>query len=76
MSRYYDDIIVGPSFSKLQRWASCPEIAFKKYADLSVLRIDHTGDYTASSLDNAYGNEDAVFNVLLNYKELCSGSAQ
>lgn len=75
MSRYYDDIIVGPSFSKLHEVGQLvPEIAFvKKYADLSVLRIDHTGDYTASSLDNAYGNEDAVFNVLLNYKELCSG---
>lgn len=75
MARFYDDIIIGPNFSKLQDVGQLvPEIAFvKDYADTAALKVDSTGDYSTASLDEAYGNDDAVFNVLLNYKELCAG---
>ena len=76
MSEIYDDIIVGPNFDKLHEVGQLvPEISFvRQYADLTNLKIDaKTGDYTTQSLDEAYGTDNAAFNVLLNYKELCSG---
>lgn len=76
MSEIYEDIVLGPKFDKLHEAGQLvPEISFiKQYADLSNLKIDSkTGDYTTQSLDQAYGTDDAAFNVLLNYKELCHG---
>lgn len=76
MSNIYDDIVLGPKFEKLHEVGQLvPEISFiKHYADLSNLKVDSkTGDYTTQSLNEAYGTDNAAFNVLLNYKELCSG---
>lgn len=75
LSKIYEDIVIGPSFKDLHEIGQLvPEISFvKNYADTSELKVDATGDYTTKSLDNAYGSDNAVFNVVLNYKELCEG---
>lgn len=75
MSNIYEDIIVGPNFQKLQEVGQLvPEISYvKNYADSSTLKIDSTGEYTQKSLTDTYGNEESLFNVILNYEELCRG---
>lgn len=75
MSRIYEDIIVGPSFKDLFEMGQLvPEVSFvKKYADLSGLKTDSTGEYTQKSLTETYGSDDSVFNVVLNYEEICKG---
>lgn len=75
MSQIYEDIIVGPSFEKLIEIGQLVrDISFKKkYADLSSLKTDSAGEYTTKSLDKTYGSDNAVFNVKLNYEELCKG---
>ena len=74
-SKIYDDIVVGADIKELIEFGQLvPEISFvKDYADLSGLKTDSSGEYTAKSLDNAYSNDNAAFNVVLNYKELCKG---
>lgn len=74
-SMIYDDIVVGAEIKELIEFGQLvPEISFvKDYADLSGLKTDSSGEYTTKSLDNAYSNDNAAFNVMLNYKELCQG---
>lgn len=74
-SQIYDDIVVGPPIKELIEFGQLvPEVSFvRKYADTSKLKVDATGEYTTKSLNDAYGNENASFNVLLNYMELCKG---
>ena len=75
MSSIYDDIVVGAGIKHLIEFGQLvPEISFaKQYIDSSSLKVDGTGEYTSKSLDETYGNDDAVFNVKLNYLELCKG---
>lgn len=75
MSELYDDIVVGADVKHLIDFGQLvPEITFtKQYIDSSTLKTDSTGEYTSKSLDETYGNDDAVFNVKLNYLELCKG---
>lgn len=75
MSELYEDIVVGPPIEKLIDVGQLVrDISFKKkYADVSSLKTDSTGEYTAKSLDQTYSSDDAVFNVKLNYEELCKG---
>jgi len=75
LSQVYEDIVVGPSIDLLiERGVLVKELSFiKKYTDDSKLEIDSDGEFTTKSMDVAYSSEDAIFNVLLNYEELCKG---
>lgn len=75
MSSIYEDIVVGAPISELIEFGQLvPEISFvRNVADLGELKVDSSGDYTTKSLDESFGSDDAVFNVLLNYEELCKG---
>lgn len=75
LSEIYDDIVVGPEIKELIEFGSVvSEITFiKNYADTDVLKTDSDGEFTTDSVETAYNNEKAVFNVILNYKELCEG---
>lgn len=75
MSEIYEDIVLGPSIDTLiERGALVKELSFvKKYTDDSVLETDSDGEFTTQSMDKAYSSDNAVFNVLLNYEELCKG---
>lgn len=75
MSDIYNDIVVGPSIDKLIEFGSLvKEISFvKQYTDSDKLKIDKTGEFTNSSIDITYNDDNSVFNVLLNYEEYCKG---
>lgn len=75
LSQIYEEIVVGPDISEIIEFGSVvPEISFiKHYTDDSNLKVDSDGEFTTESVDREYGNDNAVFNVLLNYKELCAG---
>jgi len=75
MSNIYQDIVLGPKITELiDMNRLVKEISFvKKYVNTNDLKTDSTGEFTNESLDVAYGNSEAVFNVLKNYKELCFG---
>jgi len=75
MSELYDDIVVGPSIDKLiENGILVKELSFiKQYTDNSKLELDNDGEFTTSSMNTVYGSEKALFNVLLNYEELCEG---
>lgn len=74
MSKFYETIVLGPSISYLiENGYLVRETAFiKKYIDESKLKTGSDGDYTVKSQEEAF-DDDAVFNVVLNYKELCLG---
>ena len=76
MSELYDDIVVGASINELIELGNLvQEITFvKNYTDNSHLKIDSkTGDYTENSITEAYTDSNALFNVVLNYEEICKG---
>lgn len=76
MSEIYNDIVVGASIQDLiNEGKLVQDLSFvKNYTDNSNLKIDaKSGDYTEASMNEAYNNEDALFNVVLNYKEICEG---
>lgn len=74
MSKFYDTIVLGPSIQYLiDEGFLVKETSFiKKYIDEDKLKIGSDGDYTRKSQAEAF-DDDAVFNVVLNYKELCFG---
>lgn len=76
LSEIYNDIVIGASIQDLINDGKLvQDISFvKNYTDNSNLKIDNkTGDYSDSSMNEAYNNESALFNVVLNYKEICEG---
>lgn len=76
MSELYDDIVVGASINDLIEMGNLvQDINFvKNYTDNSKLKIDNkTLDYSEQSMNEAYNDENALFNVVLNYKEICEG---
>lgn len=75
LSQIYNDIVVGPSISEIIDFGSIVrEITFiKNYTEVKGLKQDYDGEFTVESVDQAYSTDDAIFNVLLNYKEICSG---
>lgn len=75
LSNIYEDIVLGPKITELiEMDRLVKEISFvKDYANLKDAKTDSTGEFTKKSLDTIYSNEDAVFNVILNYEELCKG---
>jgi superfamily II DNA or RNA helicase len=75
LSQIYDDIVVGPPIQQLFEYGSIvPEISFiKHYTDDTQLKTDSDGEFVPETVEKQYGSENAAFNVLLNYKELCDG---
>lgn len=75
MSLLYNDIILGPKIQDLIEMGKLvKELTFvKEYTDNSNLKTDADGEFTTESTDEVYSDDEAVFNVLLNYKELCEG---
>lgn len=74
LSETYQDIVVGTTVAKLIELGSLvPEISFVSKNNLDGLKTDSSGDYTSKSLDQVYSTDEAVFNVELNYRELCKG---
>lgn len=75
LSKIFDFIVVGPTPDELIEFGSIVrEISFiKHYTDDSNLKRDSEGEFIAETVEKEYGSDSAVFNVLLNYKELCFG---
>lgn len=75
MSDIYQDIVVGPKIDFLIDFGQLvKEINFVRFsANLDNLVVDNSGDFSQKSQDTAFGGQDAVFNVLLNYEELAKG---
>ena len=76
LSEIYNDIVVGASIQDLINDGKLvQDISFvKDYADVSKLKIDNkTGDYSDVSMNEVYNDDKALFNVVLNYKEICEG---
>lgn len=76
LSEIYQDIVVGPSVQELIDLgiSIVPEISFiKHYTDDSKLRTDQDGEFVPETVEREYGSDNAAFNVLLNYEELCRG---
>lgn len=76
LSHIYNDIVIGTSIQDLINDGKLvQDISFvKNYTDNSNLKIDNkTGDYSDNSMNEAYNNDNALFNVVLNYKEICEG---
>jgi superfamily II DNA or RNA helicase len=75
LSEIYEDIVVGPTIDEIIEYGSIvKEITFiKNYTETEGLKKDSDGEFTVESVDQAYTTDSAVFNVFLNYKELCTG---
>lgn len=75
MSSIYESIVIGPSIGRLiEKGNLVKEISFiKEYADSDKLITGGDGEITTASFDEAYSNDDAVFNVVLNYSQICKG---
>lgn len=75
MSLLYDDIVIGaPTSELLELGQIVKDINFiKDYADLSQLKTDKKGEFSNESQNQVFGNDEAVFNVLLNYETICKG---
>ena len=75
MSMFYDDIVVGASVQELIEFGQVvKDINFiKHYADTGLLKVDGTGEFSKESQNKAFGNAESVFNVLLNYEQICKG---
>lgn len=75
MSDIYHDIVVGPSVEYLIEIGQLvKEINFiKHYADTSLLKTDASGEFSNESQERAFGNSESIFNVVLNYEQICKG---
>lgn len=76
MSEVYEDIVVGAPINELiQLGFLVQDVTFvKHYTDDTKLKVDNkTGDYSDESMNEAYNEENALFNVVLNYEEICKG---
>lgn len=75
MSEIYDSIVVGPGADKLIEMGQLVRETSlgKDYAHIEELKTDSDGEFTAESLDKIYSDADAVFNVILNYEQFCTG---
>jgi superfamily II DNA or RNA helicase len=74
LADHYETIVLGPSITDLiDQTHLMPEIPYAvKIADLNRLK-SRAGEYTEESIQEAYIEPDALFNVVKNYKELCLG---
>lgn len=74
MSEIYETIVLGPTITELiENGFLVEEVLFvDNYADTSKLKTVN-GEYTESSITEAYGTKEALFNVVKNYKAYCLG---
>ena len=72
LSEIYEEIVLGPSINQLIEMGSLVrEISFvKDYVDYDTIKQDADGEFMP---DEQYNSDDAVFNVLLNYEQICKG---
>ena len=72
MSSIYSDIVVGPKIDFLiESGQLVREINFvKDYVDTDSLTIDSSGEFSNKEQDEAFGSDNSLFNVVLNYEEL------
>lgn len=73
MSLFYDDIVVGANINEL---IECGQVVrdfniCAENKDLQLLKIDHTGDFSTQSQNEAFAN--GSFNVKKNYEQYCLG---
>lgn len=76
MSEIYNDIVIGAKINDLINDNKLvQDISFiKNYTDNSNLKIDaKSGEFSESTMNEAYNKDDALFNVVLNYNEICKG---
>lgn len=75
MSDVYEDIVVGISIKDLIEMGQLvKEINFvRKSANLDNLVVDGSGDFSNKSQDAAFGDTEALFNVVANYEEIAKG---
>lgn len=72
MSQYFDDIVVGPKPSTLIEVGQIvKEFPIRIDIDTSKLSTDSSGEYTAKSIKETFGNEKVMYNVLANYEVYC-----
>jgi superfamily II DNA or RNA helicase len=72
MSEIYETIVLGPTITELiEGEFLMPEIVYvQSYADSSKLK-EKNGEFTESSITDAYGTNEALFNVVKNYNAYC-----
>ena len=75
LSELYETIVVGQDVDELiMDGKLVKEIAFKKeWVNVGDLTQDNSTEsgYTEKSINDAYGSKEALFNVILNYEEIC-----
>lgn len=74
LSEHYNDIVVGYPIEKLiERGSLVAEYPIvSETAGLENLK-ERNGEFTKKSLDDNFGNDSGLLNVLTNYKEYCEG---
>lgn len=74
-SEIYDEIVSTVQVQELiDNGSLVQDINFVRTPKkIDKLKKDANGDFTNSSMDDVYGNDEQSFNVLLNYKEICEG---
>lgn len=75
MSLFYDNVVVGASINELIEYGQVvKDICFvSEFTDLRDLKTDAKGEFTAESQNDAFGKNEALFNVLLNYENIAKG---
>lgn len=74
LSEHYEQIILGPTIEELiDEFFLMPEAAYAvSIANLNKLK-ERNGEFTEQSINEAYTEEEALFNVVKNYKIYCQG---
>lgn len=74
-SEIYEDIVTGIQISELiDKGTLVQDINFiRTPKNIDVLKTDSSGDFTNTSMNEVYANDEQSFNVLLNYEEICKG---
>ena len=74
LSEHYETIVLGPSINELiEEGFLMPEKPYAvRIANLSKIKIKGD-DYDTASINNEYSTEQALFNVVKNYKAHCLG---
>lgn len=72
-SEIYEDIVSTVQIQELINNGSLvKDISFiRTPKNMEALKTDNTGEYTNSSMETVYANDEQSFNVLLNYEEIC-----
>lgn len=74
-SEIYEDIVTTVQIKDLiEAGTLVQDISYVRTPkNIDKLKTDSTGEFTVSSMDDVYNNEEQSFNVLKNYEEICKG---